>query len=59
MCKKQLLYGDTMTEQETVKCGRCDKWYKQEKEKIANIKKQGKVKEYLCPECDEEIKKGN
>jgi uncharacterized protein YlaI len=48
-----------MTEQETVKCGRCDKWYKQEKEKIANIKKQGKVKEYLCPECDEEIKKGN
>ncbi|MDD3984486.1 MAG: hypothetical protein PHY59_01015 [Methanobacterium sp.] len=48
-----------MAEQETVKCGRCDTWFKQEKEKNLNIKKQGKVKEYLCPECDEGIKKGD
>jgi uncharacterized protein YlaI len=48
-----------MVEKETVQCGRCDKWYEMEKEKIARIKKEGKVKEYLCPECDEEIKKGN
>jgi hypothetical protein len=48
-----------MVEKETVKCGRCDKWFKQEIEKIARIKKDGKVKEYLCPECDEEIKKGD
>ncbi len=48
-----------MVEKETVQCGRCDKWYERENEKIAKIKKEGKVKEYLCPECDGEIKKGN
>ena len=53
-----MLYGDIMAETETVKCGRCDKWFEQEKEKIAKIKKEGKVKEYLCPDCDDEIKKG-
>jgi len=46
-----------MVETETVKCGRCDKWFEREKEKNARIKKEGKVKEYLCPECDETIKK--
>ena len=60
MCtKNKILYGDIMAETETVKCGRCDKWFEQEKEKIARIKKEGKVKEYLCPDCDEEIKKGD
>jgi uncharacterized protein YlaI len=48
-----------MVEQETVKCGRCDKWFEREKEKNARIKKEGKVKEYLCPDCDEEINKEN
>jgi uncharacterized protein YlaI len=48
-----------MAETETVKCGRCDEWFELEKEKIAKIKKEGKVKEYICPDCDEEIKKGN
>ena len=37
-----------MVETETVKCGRCDKWFEREKEKNARIKKEGKVKEYLC-----------
>lgn len=47
-----------MVETETVQCGRCDNWFEREKEKNARIKKEGKVKEYLCPECDDEIKKG-
>ncbi len=47
-----------MVETETVKCGRCSEWFELEKEKIAQIKKEGKVKNYLCPECDEKIKKG-
>jgi len=59
ICSEQQIYCcDTMVEKETVKCGRCDKWFEREKEKSARIKKEGKVKEYLCPECDEEIKKG-
>lgn len=47
-----------LVEKETVQCGRCDEWFELEKEKIERIKKEGKVKEYLCPECDEKIKKG-
>jgi uncharacterized C2H2 Zn-finger protein len=43
--------------EETVKCGRCDKWFKREKEEIKEIKKEGKTEGYLCPECDEKIKK--
>jgi len=47
-----------MVETETVKCGKCNEWFELENEKIAKIKKEGKVKNYLCPECDDEIKKG-
>ncbi len=47
-----------MVEKETVQCGRCDKWYEREKEKNTRIKKEGKVKEYLCPDCDDTIIKG-
>ncbi len=42
---------------ESVKCGRCDKWFKREEEENREIKKTGKVEEYLCPECDEKIQK--
>lgn len=47
-----------LVEKETIQCGRCDEWFELEKSKIARIKKEGKVKEYLCPECDAKIKKG-
>jgi len=43
---------------ETVKCGRCEKWFKREIIEDKKIEKSGKVEEYLCPDCDEEIKKG-
>jgi len=42
---------------ESVKCGRCEKWFKREILENKDIKESGKVKEYLCPECDEKIKK--
>ena len=42
--------------EESVRCGRCDKWFKREKDEVKGIEKSGKVGEYLCPECDEEIK---
>jgi hypothetical protein len=52
---QQNKYSDIMVEKETVQCGRCDKWFEREKEKNARIKKEGKVKEYLCPDCDDTI----
>lgn len=42
---------------ETVRCSRCDKWFKREKEEVKKIERTGKVDEYICPECDDEIKK--
>jgi uncharacterized protein YlaI len=59
MAPTTIIYSDIMVETETVKCGRCDKWFERENEKNARIKKEGKVKEYLCPECDEKIKKSD
>lgn len=41
---------------ESVKCGRCDKWFKREILEDKEIKEKGKIKEYLCPECDREVK---
>jgi hypothetical protein len=43
--------------EESVRCGRCDKWFKREVEDATKISKSGKVNDYLCPDCDEEIKK--
>jgi len=40
---------------ESVKCGRCGNWFKRELLEDKDIK--GKVDEYICPECDDEIKK--
>ena len=45
--------------EETVRCSRCDKWFSREKEEIKAIKKEGKVAEDICPECDAEIKKND
>ncbi|MCE5213307.1 MAG: hypothetical protein LLF83_01120 [Methanobacterium sp.] len=45
--------------EESVRCGRCDKWFQREKEEVKALKKSGKVGEEICPECDEEIKKKN
>ena len=45
--------------EESVKCGRCDKWFQREKEENREIKKAGKAEGYLCPECDEQIKKSD
>ncbi|WP_176720281.1 MULTISPECIES: hypothetical protein [Methanobacterium] len=42
---------------ENVKCGRCGEWFKREILEDKRIKKSGKIEEYLCPECDEEIMK--
>jgi hypothetical protein len=42
--------------EESVRCARCDKWFKREKEEAQQIKKSGKINEDLCPECDDEIK---
>ncbi len=42
--------------EESVRCARCDKWFKREKEEAQEIKKSGKINEDLCPECDDEIK---
>lgn len=44
---------------ENVKCGRCDQWFKREILEDKEIKEEGKVEEYLCPECDREIRKKN
>ncbi|HEX3013650.1 MAG TPA: hypothetical protein VHO92_05200 [Methanobacterium sp.] len=41
---------------ESVKCGRCGEWFQREILEDKKIKRTGKVEEYLCPECDEEIK---
>lgn len=49
--------GDYYMVEESVKCGRCDKWFKREKDEAKEIKKSGKVQEDLCPECDAQIKK--
>lgn len=43
--------------EETVRCGRCNKWFKREKDEAKEIVKSGEVGEDLCPECDEEVKK--
>ncbi len=40
---------------ESVKCGRCEQWFKREILEDKKIKETGKVEEYLCPECDREI----
>ena len=42
---------------EDVKCGRCGEWFQREILEDKSIKKSGKIERYLCPECDEEIKK--
>lgn len=41
---------------ESVKCGRCDKWFKREILEDKKIAESGKVEEYLCPECDRKVK---
>jgi uncharacterized protein YlaI len=40
---------------ESVKCGRCEQWFKREILEDKKIKENGKVEEYLCPECDKKI----
>ncbi|MGZ7109080.1 MAG: hypothetical protein ACXVHW_08945 [Methanobacterium sp.] len=50
--------GDGMVT-ESVKCGRCEKWFKREILEDKEIEEDGKVEEYLCPDCDEEIKEKN
>ncbi len=45
--------------EESVRCSRCDNWFKREKEELNSIKKSGKIREDLCPECDAEIKKND
>lgn len=42
---------------ESVKCGRCEQWFKRELLEDREIEEEGKVEEYLCPQCDEEIRK--
>ena len=56
MIKTNILCGDLMAV-ESVKCGRCEKWFKREMLEDKRIKRSGKIEEYLCPECDEEVKK--
>ena len=41
---------------ESVKCGRCEKWFQREILEDKKIKRSGKVEEYLCPECDKEVR---
>ena len=42
---------------ESVKCGRCEKWFQREILEDKRIKRSGKVEEYLCPDCDNEVQK--
>ncbi len=44
---------------ESVKCGRCKQWFEREIEEDREIEEEGKVEEYLCPKCDDEIRKKN